>query len=87
MAVGDARAQTLASWRPAAYARHIGRSPGFVDEDQPLGIEIKLTVKPFFAPLQDVRSFLFACVRSLFFHVTPRRAKKRQIAEMDASKP
>jgi hypothetical protein len=26
-------------------------------------------------------------VRSLFFHVTPRRAKKRQIAEMDASKP
>jgi hypothetical protein len=43
-------------------ARHVGGGPGLVDEDQPLGMEIELTVEPFLALLQDVRAVLLGGV-------------------------
>jgi hypothetical protein len=47
-------------------ARHVGRGPGFVDEDEAGRIKIELALEPLLAPLQDVGMALFAGVRSLF---------------------
>jgi hypothetical protein len=66
MAVRNADAKPFASPRPSIGARHVGRSPGFVDENEALGIQIGLVFKPVRAPLQDVRAILRAGVRSLF---------------------
>jgi hypothetical protein len=46
---------------------HAGGSPGLVDEDEALGIEVELTLEPCPAPLQDVGAALLAGVRRLFF--------------------
>ena len=62
----------------AACAGHIGRAPGFVDEDEAGRIEIELAFKPCLAPLQDIGTALFAGVRSLFLNVIRRRLKNRQ---------
>lgn len=50
-----------------------------VDEDQPLRIEIGLSVEPGAAPSQNIRAVLLARVRGLFFRVIPWRRKKRWI--------
>ena len=78
----NAGAQPLALRRAAVLARHIGRGPGLVDEDEALGIEIELAVEPVLAPLQDVRAILLARVRGLFFHVMSWRSKKRHSVPM-----
>ena len=39
-------------------ARHVRRGPGFVDEDQPVRVEVELSVEPVETPLQDVRAIL-----------------------------
>jgi hypothetical protein len=49
--------------------RHVGRGPGFVNEDQPLGVEIELAVEPGLPPLHDVGAVLFGGVRGLFLRV------------------
>ena len=59
--------------------RHIGLRPGLVDEDQPLGIEIRLAIEPGPAPPQDVGTVLLAGVRRLFLRVMRWRAKNRWI--------
>jgi hypothetical protein len=50
-------------------ARHVGRGPSLIDEDEPLGIEIQLSLEPILASLYDVRTILLACVRGLFLRV------------------
>jgi hypothetical protein len=79
MAVRDADAQAFAAAAAAVAARHLRRSPGLVDEDQALGIEIKLAFEPGLAPHQDVGSVLLGRVRGLFLRVMAWRAKKRRI--------
>ena len=66
MSMGDAGPQALAFGSAAACAGHIGRAPGFVDEDEAGRIEIELAFKPCLAPLQDIGTAVFAGVRSLF---------------------
>jgi len=58
-------------------AGHVGRGPGFVDEDEPFGIEIDLAVEPVMSLLQDIGTVLLDSMASLFLRVMPRRAKKR----------
>lgn len=58
-------------------AGHIGLGPGFVDEDETLGIQVDLPVEPGLTLAQDIRSVLLAGVRGLFLRVSPCRAKKR----------
>jgi hypothetical protein len=77
--VRDPDMQALAAAAAAVNARHLGRSPGLVDEDQTLGIEIKLAFEPGLAPLQNVGSVLLGRVRRLFLRVMAWRAKKRRI--------
>jgi len=60
-------------------ARHVGRGPGLVDEDEAVGVEIELAVEPRLPALQDVGAALLAGVGRLFLRVIPWRAKKRRI--------
>ena len=69
MPMGHADAQPFAAAAASMRARHVGGGPGFVDEDEPLRIEIELALKPGLAPLQDIRPVLFAGVRGLFLRV------------------
>jgi hypothetical protein len=71
VAVGDADPQAFAAAAAAVGPRHVGRSPGLVDEDQALGIEIELAFEPGLAPLQDVGAVLLGCVRSLLWNGPP----------------
>jgi hypothetical protein len=69
MAVRHAHAQPLAARRPPIPARHVGRGPGLIDEDEAFRVEIELSLEPVLAPLHDVRSILLAGVRGLFLRV------------------
>jgi hypothetical protein len=52
-------------------AGHVGGSPGLIDEDQTLGIEIELIVEPALALPQDVGTALLDRVPDLFLRVIP----------------
>jgi len=82
VAEGNAGAQSLTASTPSMTAGHVGGCPGFVDEDQPVGIEIELALEPFLAALQDLGAILLARVTGLFLRVIPCRAKKRQSVVM-----
>ena len=58
--------------------------PGFVDEDQSLGIDETLIGSPSFAVGADVWAILLARDEGLFLTVTPIRRKKRLIIEVSA---
>jgi hypothetical protein len=58
--------EPLALWRPAAQAGHIGLRPGFIDEDQPPGVDEPLIDSPSFAVATYVRAILLACDKGLF---------------------
>jgi hypothetical protein len=47
-------------------ARHIGFGPGFIDEDEPGGIDRRLTRLPTLTPEGDVRSILFGRAQAFF---------------------
>jgi len=64
-----AHPKSLAASAAPVAARHVGRGPGLVDEDQPVGIEVELILEPLFASDQDVGAVLFGGVRGLFFRV------------------
>jgi hypothetical protein len=77
--MGNADPQAFAAAAAAVSASHVGRSPGLIDEDQAVGIEIKLAFEPGLAPLQDVGAVLLGRMRRLFLRVMAWRAKKRRI--------
>jgi hypothetical protein len=66
MAVGNADPQPSPSPTAPAFARQIGGSPGFIDEDKLSRIEIELRPKPFLALLQDVGALLLLGMRRFF---------------------
>jgi hypothetical protein len=68
-------------------ARHVGRGPCFIDEDQALGIEVELPIEPGFAPLRDVGTILLRGVRRLFLRVMALRTKKRWIVPKPKVRP
>jgi hypothetical protein len=87
MAVGNADPQPSSSPTAPAFARQIGGSPGFVDEDKLSGIEIELRPKPLLALLQYVGALLLLGVRGFFLNVISCRSKKRQITEDEKRSP
>ena len=82
MAVGNADPQSSPSPTAPAFARQIGGSPGFVNEDKLSRVEIELRPKPFLAPLQDVGALLLLGMRGFFLNVISCRSKKRQIVNV-----
>ena len=87
LALRDLVDEALSPWRPAAQAGHIGFRPGFIDEDQPPGVDELLIGSPSFAVATYVGAILLACDKSLFLTVTPIRRKKRLIIEVSALTP
>ena len=81
MAMRYGGSQPFPLGRAAVAARHIGRGPGLVDEDQLLRIEIELAFEPGLATFQNVGPLLLGRVRGLFLSEIWRRSKKRQIAD------
>ena len=75
MSVRNARAQPLAFLFAPAFARHVGRGPGLIDEDEPFRIEIELALEPGLAPRLYVRAVLFARMGGLFLNVRPQRSR------------
>src|SRR6478672_1916457 len=49
LALRDLVDEPLAPWHPSAQAGHIGLGPGFIDEDQPPGVDEPLIGSPSFA--------------------------------------
>ena len=58
-------------------AGHVRRSPGLVDEHQPIRIEVELAFEPGLPAAQDVGAILLLGPGRLFLRVTPWRRKKR----------
>ena len=84
---GTLSTRRVSLWRPAAQAGHIGLGPGFIDEDQPPGVDEALIGSPSVAVATYVRAILLACDKGLFLAVTPIRRKKRLIIEVSALTP
>ena len=66
MPMRDRGATAFAAPGAATQARHLGRGPGLVDEDQPAGVQIGLALEPGPAPRRDVRPILLGGVRGFF---------------------
>ena len=60
------RLQPLAARCPAAQGRHVGLGPGFIDEDQPGGINTALISLPLRPVPGDIRSVLLAGQHAFF---------------------
>ena len=75
MAVRHACPQAPPPERASVTPGHVGGSPGLVDEDQPLGIEVEPALEPGFARLQDVGAILLLGVGGLFLRVILWRRK------------
>ena len=71
MAVRVAHPQPLAPAATAVAACHVGRCPRFIDEDQPLGIEIELPLEPGLALDQNVGAVLPLGMRGLYGMARP----------------
>jgi hypothetical protein len=56
----------LPAWTPATQPRHVGLGPGFVDEDEPCGVDAALTLAPLRPSARNGRSILFARDQRLF---------------------
>ena len=69
MAMGHSNPQTLAPRAPAVAARHVGGSPGLVDEHEALRRKIELPLEPVPAALQDVGAILLRGMGCLFLRV------------------
>lgn len=87
MAMRHAYPKPLAAPAAPMAARHIGRSPRLVDEDQPLRVKVQLILEPLLASGQDVGAVLLGRVRGLFLRVMAWRAKKRWIVPKPKTRP
>lgn len=66
MAVRGIATQPLALLSPSPDRRHIGLDPGFIDEHQTPGIEIRLPALEAFTPSGDVAARLLRCEQCFF---------------------
>lgn len=72
---GQASATQAAALRaPSAQGRHIGLDPGFVDEDKPLRVTMRLKRAPPLAPPPDVGTGLLEPEQLFFSNRAPRPA-------------
>src|SRR5690348_722195 len=85
--VRDGGAAALALRGPAAQARHVGREPAFVDENQALWIELGLPLGPALTCGFYVGTVLFAGVSGLFLCVWSWRSRNFQTAVLATLTP
>ncbi len=77
MPVRDSNPAALPARRAPIAASHGRGRGGLVQEDEPVRVEVGLSVKPALTRLSYVLSLLLGCVRCPIFRVMPCRAKKR----------
>ncbi|GBQ14845.1 hypothetical protein AA21291_1975 [Swaminathania salitolerans LMG 21291] len=68
-------------------SRHVGRGPGFINENQSLGVEVGLGIEPVLSSRQDIRTILLRRMGGLFFPcdlVAREEAPQRANCEMVA---
>ena len=75
-----AHPQPLAPAAAAVTARHVGRRPGFVDQDETRRVEVELAIEPVLARFQDIGAILLGRVTGLFMRdlMTDEKAVRRQ---------
>ena len=66
MAVGNSGPAAFPPLGSASQAGHLGRGAGLVDEDELLGIELRLGLEPSLAADDDIRPLLLGGVRGFF---------------------
>lgn len=66
MPVGDLSQIGLATRRPSSCARHVGFHPGFIDENQALGVELMLVGLPPPPEPRHLRPILLSCHQRFF---------------------
>jgi len=71
MAMGHSDSEPLSPSASAMAARHVGGSPGLIDEHEALRLEIELPLKPVPTASQDVGTVLFRGMGGLFLRVMP----------------
>ena len=84
LALRDLVDEALSLGFRAAQAGHIGLGPGFIDEDQPPGVDEPLIGSPSFAVATYVVGDPARMRQGSFLTVTPIRRKKRLIIEVSA---
>src|ERR1700709_122134 len=62
----------------SAPPRHLGVCARFINEDETLGLQIRLVLEPRFTASYDIGTVLLVGVRRLFLTVIPWRSKRRQ---------
>jgi hypothetical protein len=62
----------MAACAAAITLRHVGGSPGLVEENQPRRVQFRLPLAPFAAGLSDIRAVLLGRVVRLFLSAKPR---------------
>ena len=75
--VRDSDPTALAARGAPIAASHSRGRGGLVQEDEPVWVEVRLSVKPALTRLSYILSLLLSCVGCPFFRVMPCRAKKR----------
>lgn len=66
---------------------HLGAGAGFIDEDEPVGIDKGPCRLPDASPRRDIRAVLLARPERLFLNDSPRRATADHIAPFDSRTP
>ncbi len=66
VAMGHRCPAAFAARRAAIAPCHLGRGTGFIDEHQPLGLQVALGLEPLPQAAQNIRALLFAGVRGFF---------------------
>ena len=84
MAVWDPAPEALPFRGAAAFACHVRRRLGFVDEDEAVRVEIELSVEPLLSPLQYVGPVLLGGMRRLLDGDPPPIEEPPQRGEADA---
>jgi|GEM_PF-6777086 len=60
------RSASFSSRRTSPHPCHFDRGPYLIDENQPLGRQIRPPIEPSLSTLRNVRALPFACVRCFF---------------------
>ena len=87
MAVGNGRPASLAARCSPSQPRYLRGRGSLVDEDQRLGIEVKLAVEPSYAAAQDIGALLFRGVRSVVFSRSQARISATVMSGADSINP
>ena len=81
MAEGGVADQALTARAPAPQWRHVGFDPGFINENEPGWVDVRLIFQPPLPPAHDIGAALFVGNQCLFLCVSPCSCTNVQTAQ------